>query len=49
VPTVSAAVDPLVAMPPLTVAGEPNGDPSIVNCTVPVASLGVRVAVKVTD
>src|SRR5689334_12161784 len=44
VPAVSVDVAPLVAVPPLTVTGEPKLLPSTTNCTEPVAPVGVRVA-----
>ena len=48
VPTGRAVVD-VAATPPVTVTGVPMSVVPTENCTVPVAALGLTVAVKVTD
>ena len=48
-PRVNDEVLPLVALPPLMATGKPKLTPSILNCTEPVAALGVIVAVKLTE
>jgi hypothetical protein len=48
VPAVSVEMLPEVAEPEASVTAEPNGLPSILNCTVPVGLGPVTLAVKLT-